>query len=95
MIVIVLDKSRKDLECIEEGDIDLFEDTLTTLWDNNIVETYFINVSDETWRKLADVSSVRLNLSEKELKEYLNRMRYGMGYIFIYENGKVKKCLPS
>ena len=94
MIVIVLDKSRKDLECIEEGDMDLFEDTLTTLWDNGIVETYFINVNDETWKRLSDNSSVRLNLSEKELKEYLNRTRYGMGYIFVYENGKVKKCLP-
>jgi len=95
MIVIVLDQEREDLECIEEGDVSLFEDILAVLWDNNIVETYFINVSDETWRKLADDSSVRLNLSEKKLREYLNRMRYGMGYIFVYENGKVKKCLPS
>jgi len=95
MIVIVLDKSRKDLECFEEGDISLFEDTLSVLWDNNIVEIYFINVSDETWRRLADNSSVRLNLSEEELKNWLNKIRYGMGYIFVYENGKVKKCLPS
>jgi len=95
MIVIVLDKSREDLECFEEGDVDLFRDTLSVLWDNGIVETYFINVKDETWRRLADNSSVRLNLNEEELKKCLNRTRYGMGYIFVYENGKVKKCLPS
>jgi hypothetical protein len=59
------------------------------------VETYFINVSDETWKKLADDSSVRLNLSEEELKNFLNKMRYGMGYVFVYKNGKVKKCTPS
>jgi hypothetical protein len=61
MIVVVLDKDRDDLECFEEGDVDLFEDTLAVLWDCDIVETYFVNVNDETWRKLADDSSVRLN----------------------------------
>ena len=95
MLVIVLDKSRDDLECFEEGDVDLFEDTLSVLWDNNIVETYFINVKDETWKRLADSASVRLNLNEEELRNWLNKMRYGMGYVFIYEKGKVKKCLPS
>ena len=95
MIVIILDKNRKDLECYEEGDVDLFEDTLSVLWDNDIVETYFINVSDETWRRLADSTSVRLNLIEEELKRCLDKTRYGMGYIFVYEKGKVEKCLPS
>ena len=95
MIIIVLDEDRNDLECLEEGDVDLFEDFLAVFWDNNVVETYFINVKDETWRKLADDSSVRLNLSEEELKRYLDKTRYGMGYIFVFENGKVKKCMPS
>jgi|GEM_PF-1982941 len=95
MIVIVLDKDRDDLECFEEGDVDLFEDTLAVLWDYGIVETYFVNVSDETWKKLADDSSIRLNLNEGELKSFLNKMRYGMGYVFVHENGKIKKCLPS
>jgi len=95
MIVIVLDKDRDNLECYEEGDIDLFEDTLSILWDYGIVETYFVNVKDETWRKLSDDSSVRLNLTEEELKNFLNKMRYGMGYIFVYKNGKIKKCVPS
>jgi len=95
MMVIVLDEDRNDLECYEEGDIDLFEDTLTTLWDYGIVETYFVNVGDKTWRKLADDSSIRLNLNEGELKSFLNKMRYGMGYVFVYENSRVKKCVPS
>ena len=95
MIVIVLDKDREDLECLEEGDADLFEDTLSILWDCGIVETYFVNINDETWRKLADDSSVRLNLTEEELKNFLNKIRYGMGYVFIYKNGKIKKCVPS
>ena len=95
MLVIVLDKDREELECYEEGNVDLFEDTLSVLWDNDIVETYFINVNDETWKKLSDNSSIRLKLSEKELKEFLNRIRYGMGYVFVYQNGKIKKCLPS
>ena len=95
MIVIVLDKDREDLECYTEGDISLFEDTLSVLSDCDIVETYFINVDDETWKKLAGDDSIRLDLSEEEVREYLNKTRYGMGYVFIYENGKVKKCLPS
>jgi hypothetical protein len=94
MIIVVLDKDREDLKCYEEGDVSLFEDTLTVLWDCDIVETYFINVSDKTWKKLADWDSVRLNLSEEEVREYLNKTKCGMGYVFIYENGKVKKCLP-
>jgi len=95
MIVVVLDEDRNDLECFEEGDVDLFEDFLAVFWDNNVVETYFINVKDETWRKLADDSSIRLNLNEEELKRCLDKIRYGMGYVFVFENGKVKKCLPS
>jgi len=95
MIVIVLDENRNDLECLEEGDIDLFRDTLSVLWDNGVVETYFINVKDETWKKLADDTSVRLNLNEEELKKCLDKTKYGMGYIFVYEQGKIKKCLPS
>jgi len=95
MIVIVLDKNREDLGCFEEGDVSLFDDTLSILSDCGIVETYFINVDDETWQTLAGDDSVRLNLSEEEVKQYLEKTRYGMGYVFIYENGKVKKCLPS
>ena len=95
MIVIVLDKDRNDLECFEEGDAGLLEDTLSVLWDNDVVETYFVNVSDETWKRLADDSSIRLKLSEKELKDFLNKIRYGMGYVFVYRNGKIKKCMPS
>jgi len=94
MIVIVLDKDRKDLECYQEGDISLFWDTLLILSDCNVVETYFINTNDETWKKLADSDSIRLNLSEEEVIKYFDKTRYGMGYVFVYEDGKVKKCLP-
>jgi hypothetical protein len=63
--------------------------------DCDIVETYFINVRDETWERLADDDSIRLNLNEEEVIKYLDKTRYGMGYVFVYEKGKVKKCLPS
>jgi len=95
MIVIVLDKDREDLECYTEGDISLFEDTLSILSDCDIVEIYFINVNDETWKTLADDDSIRLNLSEEEVRKYLEKTRYGMGYVFVYKDGKMKKCLPS
>jgi len=95
MIVIVLDKDMDDLECYEEGDTSLFWDTLSVLSDCDVVETYFINVEDETWKKLAEGDSIRLNLSEEEVKQFLNKCRYGMGYVFVYNDGKVKKCLPS
>jgi len=94
MIVIVLDQERKDLECFEEGDISLFEDTLSVISDCDIVETYFINVEDETWKRLADWDSERLNLSEEEVKKWLDKTRYGMGYVFVYKDGKIKRCLP-
>jgi len=68
MIVIVIDEDRNDLECYEEGDIDLFEDTLSILWDYDIVEIYFVNVNDETWRRLSDDSSIRLKRNIEELK---------------------------
>ena len=95
MIIIVLDKDRDDLECYEEGDESLYEDTLSIVLACEKVETYFINVEDKTWKKLADWDSIRLNVSEEEVKEYLNKTRYGMGYVFIYKDGKVKKCVPS
>jgi len=95
MIVIIIDKNREDLECYEEGDISLFWDTLLVLSDCDVVETYFINTDDETWNMLKEWDSLRLNLSEEEIKRYLDKVRYGMGYVFLYRNGKVKKCLPS
>jgi len=94
MIVIILDKNMDDLECYQEGDISLFWDTLSVLWDYDLVETYFINVKDETWNKLKDYDSVKLNLSEEGVRKYLDKIRYGMGYVFVYKDGKVKKCLP-
>ncbi len=84
MIVIVLDKDRDDLKCYEKGDVDLFEDTLSVLSDCDIVSVYFINTSDETWNKLADYNSKRLDLSEKEVKIYLRKAVY----VFVYKNGK-------
>ena len=95
MIIIVLDKDRDDLECYEEGDESLYEDILSNIWTCEKVKTYFISVEDKTWKKLADWDSIRLNMSEEEVKEYLDKTRYGMGYVFIYKDGKVKKCVPS
>jgi hypothetical protein len=44
MYVVVIDKMREGLECFEEGDIELYDDIVTILSDNDIVEEYFVNV---------------------------------------------------
>ena len=45
MHVVVMDKTREELDCIKEGDIELYYDMITILADKDIVEEYFVNVS--------------------------------------------------
>jgi hypothetical protein len=90
MYVVVIDKTWEGLECIKEGDIELYDDIVTVLTDQDIVEEYFVNVSDETWNAFKDPDAKRVFVNESELEKYLR----GATYVFVYENGAVKLCLP-
>ncbi len=90
MYIVVIDKLREGLECIKEGDIELYYDIVTVLSDKDIIEEYFVNVSDETWNAFKDPYAKRVFVNELELEKYLKAATY----VFVYENGAVKLCLP-
>ena len=90
MRVVVIDKMWEGLECFEEGNIDLYNDMISVLSDCDIVEEYFVNVSDETWNAFKDPYGKRVFVNESELEKYLRRA----SYVFVYENGTVKLCSP-
>jgi len=90
MHVVVMDETREELECIKEGDIELYYDMITILVDKDIVEEYFVNVSDETWNTFKDTYAKRVFVNESELEKYLKTSTY----VFVYKNGIVKLCLP-
>jgi hypothetical protein len=90
MYVVVIDKLREGLECIKEGDIELYHDIVTVLTDQDIVEEYFVNVSDETWNAFKDPDAKRVFVNESELEKYLSAATY----VFVYKNGTVKLCFP-
>ena len=78
------------LECIKEGDIELYYDIVTILSDKDIVEEYFLNVSDETWNTFKDPYAKRVFVNESELEKYLKAATY----VFVYKNRTVRLCLP-
>jgi len=88
--VVVIDETREELECIKEGDIELYHDMITILSDKDIVEEYFVNVSDETWNTFKDTYARRVFVNESELEKYLKTATY----VFVHKNGIVKLCLP-
>jgi len=88
--VVVIDKMWEGLECFKEGNIDLYDDMISVLSDCDIVEEYFVNVSDETWNAFKDPYGKRVFVNESELEKYLR----GASYVFVYENGTVKLCSP-
>ncbi len=90
MYIVVIDKMWEGLECIKEGDIELYYDMITVLSDKDIVEEYFVNVSDETWNAFKDPYAKRVFVNESELEKYLKAATY----VFVYKNGTVKLCLP-
>jgi hypothetical protein len=90
MYIVVIDKLREGLECIKEGDIELYYDIVTVLSDKDIIEEYFVNVSDETWNTFKDPYAKRVFVNELELEKYLKAATY----IFVYKNRTVKLCLP-
>jgi len=90
MYIVVIDKTWEGLECIKEGDIELYYDIVTVLSDKDIVEEYFVNVSDETWNAFKDPYAKRVFINESELEKYLKAATY----VFVYKNRTVKLCLP-
>ena len=90
MYIVVIDKTSERLECIKEGDIELYYDIVTILSDKDIVEEYFLNVSDETWNTFKDPYAKRVFVNESELEKYLKAATY----VFVYKNRTVRLCLP-
>jgi len=90
MYVVVIDKLQEELECIKQGDVELYHDIVTVLTDQDIVEEYFVNISDETWNTFKDPDAKRVFANGSELEKYLK----GATYVFVYKNGTVKLCLP-
>ncbi len=76
MHIVVIDETREELECIKEGNIELYYDMITILSDKDIVEEYFVNVSDETWNTFKDTYSRRVFVNESELEKYLKTSAY-------------------
>ena len=78
------------LECFKEGNIELYDDMISVLSDCDIIEEYFVNVSDETWNAFKDPYAKRVFVNDSELEKYLKIATY----IFVYNNKTVKLCLP-
>ena len=90
MYIIVIDKTWEGLECIKEGDIELYYDMIAVLSDKDVVEEYFVNVSDETWNTFKDPYAKRVFVNELELEKFLKAATY----VFVYNNRTIKLCLP-
>jgi hypothetical protein len=67
LYVVVIDKLWEGLECFKEGDIELYYDIVTVLSDKDIIEEYFVNVSDETWNTFKDPYAKRVFLTSSPL----------------------------
>jgi hypothetical protein len=88
MKVAVLDKDVPGLECIDRSN-ERFYDELMSIWtDCDIVDIYFVNVSDETFKKFAEEGDKRVSVKDDELKEYLK----SFDYVLVYANKKLKLC---
>jgi len=90
MRIIVVDRDYPGLECVGEGDMDFFRDMLMVFTEKDIVEEYFVNVSDETWEVFNEQDAKRVFTKVEELEKYFNWDTY----IFVYKNGRVKWCQP-
>ena len=91
MKVTVLDKEIRGLECFDEGNEDLFDEWMSVLTDNDIVEVYFVNVSDETFKKFEDEGYKRVFVSEDEVKKYVGTSTY----VFVFQDGRLKLCFMT
>ena len=86
MVILIIDKEIENLECLEEGDRNLYDEIVGILSDNEIA----INVDDKTWNEVKGEFMKRLTLDNDELKKYLKKS----DYIFVYKDGKYKLCIP-
>jgi len=91
MVVIIVDKEIENLECLEEGDRNLYNEIITILSDCGIVDEFAINVDDKTWNEIKNDSMKRLTLNKDEFKQYLKKS----DYVFLYKNGKYKLCIST
>ena len=89
--VIIIDKEIENLECIKEGDKDLYNDIVSILTDDDIIEEFAININDKTWEEMKNDFMKRLTLNENGLKQYLKNANY----VFVYKNGKYKLCISE
>jgi len=89
--IIIIDKEIKDLECIKEGNRDLYDDIVSVMSDYEIVNELAVNVGDKTWQEIKDDYIKRLTLNEDEFKRYIENANY----IIVYKNGKYKLCLKK
>ena len=89
--VIIIDKEVENLECLKEGNRELYDDIMSVLTDCEIVNEYAVNVDDKTWREIRDEYIKRLTLNEKDFKRYLEKATY----IFVYKDGKYKLCIKK
>jgi len=87
--IIIVDKEIENIECLKEGNRDLYDDIVTILSDYEIINEFAINVNDKTWNEIKDDSIKRLSLNEDEFKRYLKNANY----IFVYKDGKYKLCI--
>jgi len=91
MKVAVMDKDVPGLECIDRSN-ERFYDELMSIWtDCDIVEIYFVNVSDETFKKFSDEGDIRVSVDEDKLKDYIK----SFDYILVYTNKKLKLCFTK
>ena len=91
MVVIIVDKEIENLECFEEGDKSLYDEIITILSDNDIIDEIAVNVDDKTWNEIKNEFMKRLTLTKDEFEQYLKKS----DYVFLYKNGKYKLCIPK
>ncbi len=89
--VIIIDKEIENIECIKEGNIDLYDDIISVMTDCEVVNELAVNVNDKTWNEIKDDYIKRLTLNEDEFKRYIENANY----IIVYKNGKYKLCLKK
>jgi len=87
--VIIIDKEIENIECLKEGNRDLYDDIVTILSDCEILNEFAINIDIKTWEEIKADYIKRLSLDKNEFKRYLENANY----IFVYKNGKYKLCI--
>ena len=88
-IVIIIDKEIENIECLKEGNRDLYDDIVTILSDCEIINEFAINIDNKTWKEIKTDYIKRLSLDANEFERYLENANY----IFVYKNGKYKLCI--